>query len=162
MRAIMIMAAALLLGGCGNSAPPPPPAAPAKLPAGEWEVTAKVTSVGGKVADKARVKVGDLLVSKACVGADGVAPPALFAAKGDSCEAQSPYVRNGRVNVQMSCTREGSGEKVMAAVNGKYTADAITGDGRVTTYVSGMDNHVVEQELTGRRLGECAAGEAKA
>ena len=162
MRTILMMTGALILAGCGNSAPPPPPAAPAKLPAGAWEVSAKVTSVDGKAAAQAKAKVGDVTVGKACVGADGVAPPPLFAAAGDRCEAQSPYVRNGRVNVQMTCKREGSSHAVMADVTGKYTADAITGEGRVTTYVGGMDNYVVKQELTGRRVGECKGGAAKA
>ena len=50
----------------------------------------------------------------------------------------------------------------MADISGKYTADAITGEGKVTTYLSGMDNYVVKQELTGRKVGECTAGDAKA
>lgn len=162
MRKVTMLLGAAMIAGCANDAPPPPPPAPAKLPAGEWEVTAKVTSVEGKAAADARIKSGDTATAKACVGSDGLAPPALFAAEGDTCEAQSPYVRNGRVNMQMTCSRKGSGSSVMADVSGTYTADAIRGEGKVTTYVSGMDNYVVKQELTGRRVGECSSGGAKA
>lgn len=162
MRTILIITGSLMLAGCGNSAPPPPAAPPAKLPAGQWEVSAKVTALDGKAAKEATLKVGDVSTSSACVGSDGVAPPALFVAEGNSCEAQSPYVRNGRVNMQMTCKREGSSQPAMADISGKYTADAITGDARVTTYVSGMDNYVVKQQLTGRRVGECQGGAAKA
>jgi hypothetical protein len=154
MRTTLTITGALLLAGCGNNAPPPPPPAPATLPAGEWEVSAKVTSLDGKAKDAAAIKVGDVLTARACVAADGVAPPALFAAEGDSCEAQSPYVRNGRLNMQMTCKRKG-GVNVMATVAGTYTPDSIKGDSRSTAYVSGMDNYVVKQDLSGRRIGEC-------
>lgn len=167
MRTKMMMGAALLLAGCGgggdeaNTAAPAAPAA--KLEPGQYEVTSTVTSFRSTDGTTPLVtaKAGDVITSQACVGADGKPPPELFAAKGDQCQAQNAYFRNGRMNLPLDCTREGAG-KVMSEVTGKFTADSLEGATTVTSFFSGSGDYELRADIKGRRVGECSAAPAAA
>ena len=158
---ILAAIGALAVAACSGEAPPPPaPAVPARLPAGEWEVTSTVTDLRStdKTTPATAAKIGDRATARACVAADGVPPPELFAAPGNTCTAREPYVRNGRMTVQLECTRPGSG-KVMAEVSGTFTADTLKGNVGTTSFFAGSGDYHLVQDVTGRRVGECPAAE---
>ncbi|MFC7535950.1 DUF3617 domain-containing protein [Sphingomonas sp. GCM10030256] len=157
MRAVVTVAALMSLAACSSEAPPPPPAAsPAKLAAGQWEVTAKVAELTStdKTVPAVQAKVGDTATASACVEADGVLPAELFAVAGQQCAARNPYVRNGRMNLQLDCTA-GQG-KVVGEINGKFTADSLTASVTSTSFFTGSGDYRLKRELTGRRIGECS------
>ena len=162
MRKLGLMIGAGLLAACSSGDAGEQKAAvaavPAKLPAGQWEVTATVAGLRStdKTTPAVKLKEGDTVTATGCVGADGQPPAELFAAKGDQCAAENPYVRNGRMNVQLDCTRTGAG-KVMSDVSGKYTADGMTATVTTTSFFSGSGDYELRQEVTGKRVGECAA-----
>jgi hypothetical protein len=156
----------LSLAGCGQEAGAPKKAeTPATLPAGTYEVTATVKSLVST--DKTPVptfaKAGDTITTRGCVGADGLPAPELLAAKGDTCELQNPYVRNGRMNVTLDCNRKGQG-KVMTMLDGKYDAAGFTGTLTATSSFAGSGDYKLVEEVTARKVGDqCtpAAGAAE-
>lgn len=166
MRSLLIIGT-LLLAGCGGEAAPKKEAeaVPAKLPAGQYEVTATVKSLAST--DKTPVptfaKVGDTIKSVGCVSEDGLPAAELLAAKGDSCQLTNPYVRSGRMNFQLDCNRKGQG-KVMSNVSGSYTADGFTGTLTATSYFSGPGDYRLVEEVTARKVADqctaTAGGEA--
>ena len=158
----LVVAGALALAACGQQAEKPKAAeVPAKLPAGQYEVTAKVNSLVStdKTPLPTFAKVGDTIVTQGCVGADGTPPAAMLATKGDQCAVADPYVRNGRMNLTLDCTRKGQG-KVMSTVNGRYTAEGFTGTLTATSAFSGPGDYRLEQEITGRKVADQCSAEA--
>ncbi len=166
MRLLICAGAALLLTACGSDEPAQNTAAavPAKLAPGQYEVQMTVTgfrSTDGQT-PVVKVKQGDVITSEGCVGADGVPAPALFAAKGDECTAQNPYIRNGRMNLTLDCTRKGVPGRIMEEVNGSFTADGITGKTSTTSFIQGPGDYELKADVKGRRVGECTAAAPKA
>jgi len=169
MRTLLIISSALLLGACGEQAAEPPKAAaiPAKLPAGQYEVTTSVKSLVST--DKTPVptftKVGETRTVTGCVSADGVPGVELLATKDDACVVKDPYIRNGRMNLTLDCTRPAQG-KVMATLDGKYTADGFTGTQTATSTFAGSGDFRLVEELTARKLADqcspAATGAAEA
>ena len=162
-RTVLTTAAALLLAGCGGEEAPvknTAAAAPAKLTPGQYEVTATVASFRSTDGNTPLVsaKQGDTITSSGCVGADGTPPAELFAAKGDQCSVQNPYVRNGRMNLTLDCTRPGTSGKIMAEVSGNFTADGLTGTASTTSFIQGPGDYELRTDVAGRRVGECSAG----
>jgi hypothetical protein len=160
MRTMLTAAGALLLAACAEDAPQNAvAAAPAKLAPGQYEVVTTVSnfrSTDGKTPIIA-AKQGDRITSQACVGADGTPPPELFAAKGDACTVQNPYIRNGRMDLTLDCTRQGASGKIMSQVNGQFTAEGITGTVDTNTALSGDGDYQMRADIAGRRVGECTA-----
>jgi hypothetical protein len=158
---LLIAAGAVLLAGCGGEAPVANTveAAPAKLTSGQYEVTATVSSFRSTDGNTPVIaaKQGDKITSRACVGPDGTPPPELFAAKGDQCTVQNPYVRNGRMNLTLDCTRKGTPGKIMAEVNGSFTTNGLTGSANTTSFIQGPGDYELRTDIAGRRVGECAA-----
>lgn len=163
MRLLLIAGGALVLAGCSGETPANQSATaeapPATIPAGEYEVTTTVASF--RSTDGAtpivQVKQGDTTTSRVCVGADGAPPPEAFAAKGDVCTSQNAYVRNGRMNLTLSCKREGVAGNIMTEVNGSFTADSMKGAATTITSLSGTGDYDLRQDFTARRVGECSA-----
>lgn len=161
MRRLLIIGT-LLLAGCGQeAAKEEAPAVPAKLPAGQYEVTAVVASLVST--DKSPVptfaKTGDRVTTTGCVGEDGLPDAALLAAKGDVCQLQNPYVRSGRMNFQMDCSRKGQG-RVMNDFSGRYTADGFTGTLTATSYFTGSGDYKLVEEVTARKTADQCTGAA--
>lgn len=163
MRSItIIIAGSLALAACGGEAPQKKEAAeaaPAKLPAGQYEVTGTVKSL--RSTDKTPLptfaKVGDVITTQGCVGEDGLPAPELLAAKGDVCQIQNPYVRSGRMNLTLDCNRTGQG-KVMAQMDGRYTADGFTGTLTVNSMFSGAGDYELVEEIVARKVADqCTA-----
>ena len=169
MRNVVLLGA-VLLAGCSQEAPKEVArAAPATLPAGTYEVTATVKSLVStdKTPLPTFAKVGDVMKTSGCVGADGLPAPELLAAKGDQCTLTDPYVRSGRMNVTLDCSRTGQG-KVNAILDGKYDAEGFTGTLTANSSFSGPGDYRLVEEITARKTGDqCtaatgAAGETKA
>ncbi|WP_114227699.1 MULTISPECIES: DUF3617 domain-containing protein [Sphingomonas] len=161
VAAVLLTGATLSLAGCDDAAPAnngaKAAAAPDTLPAGEYEVQAKVTSLrstDGKV-PLVKHKEGDVITSKGCVDAKGVPAPALFAAAGDECSVQNPYFSGGTINVTLSCTRKGVNGRIMVNVDGETTATGLKGHAVTTTFIDGPGDYDLKTELTGKRVGVC-------
>lgn len=161
---IIVVASTLLLTACGpgEAEAPKKAATPATLPAGEYEVTAKVASLTStdKTPLPTFTKQGDSRTVRGCVGADGLPAPELLAAQGDSCQLQNPYVRSGRMNFQLNCQRKGQGQ-VMADVTGSYTAEGFTGTLTATSFFAGPGDYRLVEEVSARKVADqCTAAPA--
>ena len=160
MRILIIGAGALLLAACSEEAPKEAAKpVPATLPAGQYEVTTTVKTLASTDGTPVPTfaKAGDTIKTSGCVGADGLPAPELLAAKGDVCQLQNPYIRSGRLGLQLDCTRKGQG-KIMADVTGKYTADGFDGTLTATSYFSGSGDYKLVEEIPARKTADvCSA-----
>jgi hypothetical protein len=168
MRNVVLLGTALL-AACSQEAPREAvKAAPATLPPGTYEVTATVKSLVST--DKSPLptftKVGEVITSRGCVGADGLPTAELLAAKGDSCQVQNPYIRSGRMNLTLDCNRKGQGQ-IMTMVDGKYDAEGFTGTANASSSFPGSGDYKLVQDVVARKVADqCTAassggGEAK-
>ena len=158
-------AAALMLAACSGEAPPAAVEVAKSLAPGEYAMTSTVTvfrSTDG-TPPLSKDKVGDMLVTKACVAADGTLDPAIFAEGTDKCTATDSYMRGGRMSLQLSCTRPDAPGQIMPGVDGKFTADHFEGTATTTTYLTGPGDYTLTRTVTAKRIGECPpAAPAKA
>lgn len=159
MRVICIAAAAAMVAGCGsgaNQAAQAETTAATLQPGGyelSWsDISFKSTAKGepAKSPDKAA------FATRACVAEGGKIELGAFAEEGDDCHAVNSYARNGILNIQLSCMREGKG-KVGGVISGSFEADSFdaTVDSRTNFAESG--NYTVSAKVTGKRTGECSA-----
>ena len=87
--------------------------------------------------------------------ADGTIDPALFAEDGDTCTGKNPYVRNGRIGLDISCTRKGTGGEVRQSVSGTFKADTLEAEVTTTTYLAGAGDYAMTRTVTAKRVGVC-------
>ena len=164
MRYDVVVAGALVLAGCSAADTPAKTETKvaAKLGAGLYETSAEVTSLAStdKTTPATKLAMGSKTTAQACVGADGVPAPALFAEAGDQCTSQSSYIRNGRISVQLACTRPGHGGNVLVTMDGKFTADEFSGLVQSTTHFNSYGNFSLSRKLSARRVGACPAAKA--
>lgn len=164
MRVMILATLVMAAAGCGGEAPKPAKVEkPRTMVAGEYEVMSEVTMLAS--ADKSipatALKKGDKATIRACVAADGTPDPAMFVEAGDTCTANSSFVRSGRLSVQYSCTRPGKGE-VFPNADGNYTADGYKAVVVAATAFPGDGDYKLTRMLTAKRLGDCpAAGPAR-
>jgi hypothetical protein len=132
---------------------------PATLAAGLYELNAEVTQLAStdNSTPATKLKQGDKLVTRACVGADGKPAPELLAEAGDKCEQNSGYIRNGRMTIELSCRREGENGSVMPAMNGNFTKDAFEGEITSLTYFVENGDYRMTRKVTAKRIGDCPA-----
>lgn len=157
---ILVIAAMAMAAGCSGEAPPADaPAETAKaLTPGEYEVSGKIETLrstdGATPATKA--KLGDPpVLARACVAADGTMEPMMFGEAGDKCKAENAYARNGRLNLQLSCTREGAPGQVLQTINGSFTSESFVAEATTGTYFTGPGDYSMKRTLAGKRVGEC-------
>ena len=164
MRAIILLPL-LLAAGCGGGETEQPKAErAARIDPGQWEVAAEVLEV--RQTDEGtpliRAEAGDRATASVCVGPEQQVPVALFAGDSAGCGYSSYYVRAGRINSIVTC-RPPRGEGLLTVnVQGSFEADSFEATRTVATAVVGGGNMRVQSRLTGRRTGECAAGDAGA
>ena len=163
MRHIVLLGT-VLLAACSQEAPKEAAKAapPATLVPGTYEVTATVKSLVS--ADKSPLptftKVGEVIKTQGCVGADGLPAPELLAAKGDQCTLTDPYVRSGRMNVTLACNRTGQG-KVNAVLDGKYDGEGFTGTVTANSSFSGPGDYKLVEDVVARKVSDqCTAAPA--
>lgn len=159
MRKLLIAAgAAALLSGCGEEATPVKneTEAATSLEPGQYQAQWKVASL--RIVDKNKTAATNLKqdatgTTTACV-TDKI-DPALFAEDGDTCTIGNPYLRNGRMQMDLTCTRKGQSGQVRQSVSGTFTADSIDAEVSTTTYLSGYGDYAMTRTFTAKRLGEC-------
>jgi hypothetical protein len=162
VMAILPMAA---LAACGGEAPTKEAKAetPKTFPTGQWEVTGSVDSVVSKDGSTPAVqaKKGDPIKRSACIS-DPKKLEALFLAAGDTCTIQTEYARSGRINNAYQCKRPGVGGTIYPTVAGEYEGDSFEARTTTGTTLSGSGDYQMVEVMTGKRTGDCAAGDAPA
>lgn len=160
MRRLVIgLGPLLLLAGCGGETETAANAAseavvPAAFPAGQWEVTTTVESIGSTdgTTPVVSAKKGDSATRKVCV-ADAKKLDALFAPEGTQCTALADYARQGRINTAYKCTVAGG--VLTPTVNGRYTADTLDVIVDSASMLSGSGDYQMSARAVGKRLGDC-------
>jgi hypothetical protein len=154
MRVLILAAGAVLLAGCGGSGDEAAKVETASsLKAGEYKLGWSELKLG--LADKGGEEpAAAAFPASTCIAEGGRIEPAAFADKGDECHAVNSYVRNGIVNVQLSCTREGVG-KLSQIVSGSFTADAFEAKVETTTEFEDAVDYTMTGKVTGKRVGDC-------
>ncbi len=159
MRMIGIAAAAALVSACGNSGQEAQAeAVAAALQPGEYELgwtDIKRTDADKKGAGEGASEAAATFADRTCIAAGGKIEPAAFAEKGDDCHAVQSYVRNGIVNVQLTCERKDG--KLSSMVTGKFTAESLDADVETTTSFEGKGNYTLTRKVTAKRIGDCPA-----
>ena len=155
--------AALLLAACGaepGGGEAKEEATAAELQPGQYELSTTVEQVRS-VDDSTpatSLKAGaPAAVTRACVAADGALDPAMFAEGSDQCAVTDSYVRNGRISVQLKCTRAGKGGNVMQLVDGDFKADSFEAQVLGSTGFAGPGDYETTRKVTARRVGDCPA-----
>jgi hypothetical protein len=133
------------------------------MEAGQWETSFEVTSIRStdKTEPALKAAAGDKETGSACIAAGSEASPPgeLFAGPGHKCQTQTAYNRNGRINTQLKCTREGISGDVMMTVQGTYTGTSFDGTVETLTYLPGRGDFEMSRKVSGRKTGgTCAAG----
>lgn len=154
---IPVLVVAACGGGGGEQKNAARPKAPS-LAAGQWELTSEVTALDSLDQGSPRIDtpVGTRATESVCVGA-GRPPTAFFAGEGYRCSYDNYYVRGGRANVTMRCSREGLSGQIAIMADGRFEADSIEYDREIRTVLSTDGDVRVAARVTGRRTGACAA-----
>ena len=163
-------AAILLLAGCSNeqapAAAPEAAAAAETLSGGEYEVATRVEDLRSTdhttplTKAKLMAATDAPAVHRACVASDGTIAPEMFTEAGDSCKVNNSYARNGKINLQLGCTRSAPGS-VMHSVDGDFTADSFTAKVNTGTYFTGSGDYAMRRAMIGKRVGNCPPAKEK-
>ena len=166
MRKLIVAAsAAIFLSACSEDAPvAQEEATPAALAAGQYESSWTVASLKSvdKTTPATNLKQDATGTTLACIAADGTIDPALFAEDGDECTAKNPYVRNGRIGLDLTCKRKGASGEVRQSVSGTFKADTIDAEVSTTTYLGGAGDYAMTRTVKAKRVGECPPATASA
>lgn len=160
MRALLIVSLGLAAAGCSEAQEKKAEAAAAAMGPGQWEVTSQVESV--EATDKGtpifKDKAGDKVTVSVCVGPGdkGKPPVRLFTADEDQCEYQNSYIRKGRINASLRCTREGMQGDIMRGVEGKFKVDSFDAEVMMTSLLASEGDVRIVTKVNGRRTGDCA------
>ena len=157
-KLIIAVTAAVLVAACSEQKPAQPQEEEATtLAPGQYEASWKVSAI--RTVDKStpatNLKMGATGTTTACVTADGSIDPALFAEDGDTCTIANPYVRNGRLSMDLTCKRKGTGGEVRQSVYGSFKKDSLDSEVSTTTYLSGFGDYAMTRTFTAKRIGEC-------
>jgi len=159
MRTFVIIAGGLVaLGGCSSEAPKKEEAAtPATLAAGQYEASWTVDALRSvdKTTPATNLKEKATGTATGCVGDDGKLDLALFAEDGDECTASNAYMRNGRISIDVSCTRKGAKGEVRQSISGTYDAQGFKAEVSTSTYLAETGDYAMTRTFTGKRVGEC-------
>ena len=165
MRAFLI-AAVVTLGACsgGEAEQNNTIAAAEALAPGQWETVMEVVRVDK--ADEAepalKLAAGDKVTTSSCVAA-GDPPAVLFAGIEEAeCQYQSNYMKRGRINVGLSCTKPGLSGTVGVNTEGDFEAESFEANATLRTMLTTAGDSIVTARLTGRRTGDCTAEAPKA
>lgn len=161
MRKIAFMPV-LLLAACSGETAEKNEAAPAaaNIGPGQWELASEVTGFNRVDDGEPRIDtpVGTRATESVCVGAGERPLTAFFAGPGYDCSYGSYYVRNGRINVTLACTRAGLDGQIPIATEGRVLADGTVEFTRTTRTILASDGDVeITARVTGRRTADCTA-----
>jgi hypothetical protein len=164
MRGMIIATGAILLAGCGGEQAPVQNQTEeaATLSPGQYQAQWKVASLRStdKTTPATNLKPDATGTTTACVTADAV-DPVLFAEDGDTCTVANPYLRNGRLAMDLTCTRKGTPGEIRQSVSGSFAANSLEAEVSTTSYLSGRGNYAMDRTFTAKRLGECPPAAAK-
>ncbi len=160
MRAIAWLIPLAFVTACGGEAETNDAASTATtIVAGQWELTSEVSDF--RAVDQGQPKIdtptGTRATNSVCVGADTRPPTALFAGDGYACEYGAYYVRNGRINVTLACTREGLSGSIPISAEGRITDEGIEFNRTIRTVLASDGDVEITAAVTGRRTGDCVA-----
>lgn len=165
MRNLTILSACLLAacGGGGGEEKKAEEAVAANMEAGQWETSFEVRSIRStdKTTPALKAAAGEKETGSACIAAGSEASPPgeLFAGPGYKCQTQNKYNRNGRINMQLKCTKQGISGDHMLSVQGTYTGTSFEGTVDTITYLPGAGDFELSRKVSGRKTGAtCAAG----
>ena len=160
VTAIAAAAAAMILAGCGSSGEETPvKEAAASLKPGEYQLAwsdIEMKAIDPKEKALAPIDAAAAFPAKACVSSRGGIDPPVFAETGDECKSVNSYTRNGLVNIQLTCTREGKG-KLASMIDGKFAAESFDAKVQTSTSFSGEGNYTMSRSVSGKRIGDCPA-----
>ena len=164
MRTIIVTAAvAVFLGGCGSEAPVENKASTTRVAAltpGEYELSWTVVDVKStdQTTPATSLKAGaPATTSRTCIGPDNAIEPAAFAEGNDKCNANEQYIKNGRMSLQLKCTRSGKSGNAMQGIDGDFTADGFEATILGSTGFGGSGDYNMTRKVVGKRVGDCAA-----
>ena len=166
MRAVAI-GMLLIVAGCSDTggAEKEKAKAAAAPEAGQWEVASEVTAF--RAMDNGEPKIntpqGTRTAEAICVGAgEGGRPdPALFAGADYECQYGDYYMRNGRMNLTMQCTRESMPGTIGITVEGTFQGSEFAVNRTIDTSLTSDGDVQITSRLTGRRSGACQPGAAE-
>lgn len=168
MRIVLVLPLCFAAAACSEPPPKKAEEAPAAaLSAGQWELTREITRFEKMDEGAPRIagKVGDKATASVCLAAADTAtpPPELLTGLEDSgCAQDSLYLARGQINASYACSPKGLGGKVYAASSGTFTADTLTLTLNRSSQLPTDGDVKIDETLTGRRTGDCAApGAAK-
>ncbi len=161
MRAIACLCPLLFVAACGGGEAETNDAAPAtmaaSLDAGLWELTAEVASFRSTDEGRPRIDmpVGTRATNNACVGAGTRPPTAFFAGEGFLCNYGAYYVRNGRINVTLSCAREGLSGTIPISIEGRIDSEGVEFTRTIRSMLATDGDVEIAANVIGRRTGDC-------
>lgn len=162
MRAIACLVPLLFVTACGSgeaetNEAEPIAAAPSTIDAGLWELASEVTRFRATDEGRPRIDtpVGTRATNSVCVGADTRPATAFFAGEGYVCNYGAYYVRNGRVNVTLSCAREGLSGTIPISVEGRLSEAGVEFTRTIRTMLATDGDVEIAATVTGRRTGDC-------
>jgi hypothetical protein len=159
------LAAIGLLAACGAPSANKAKESVAALEAGQYEVTSEVTQFRKADEGKPRINtpVGTRTTRSVCVSDGAALPPDLFADEGLTCQdGASNYARNGRLNLNVRCTRPDLKGDLGYTVSGTFDAQSFRADRQLNTIFSTDGDVIVGATVQGRRTGACTAPAAPA
>ena len=156
MRSLMIVPLCLLAAACSEGEAPKAEETVAEhLEPGLWEAASEITTFRSTDSTTPAVKaaVGDKSTVQACVTeADKASPPAsLFAGEGYECKYATQYLRGGRINHSLECTREGVTGSIPMQVEGSFRGDGFDANVTTQTYLPGTGDFAMTRKITARR-----------
>lgn len=160
-------ALALLIVAACDSAPAEKAAEPVATAAapepGEWEFAAEVTAFNKADSGKPRIDTpkGTRSTEKYCLASGEKIPTDFFSGAGYTCSYGNYYVRNGGINVTLSCINKKMNEAVLMAADGSFEGGSVTFDRNLRSAFSTDGDVVIDSHITGKRIGDCTpAGKA--
>ncbi|MDP8912017.1 MAG: DUF3617 domain-containing protein [Pseudomonadota bacterium] len=142
-----------------------------RIEPGQWEVTTEIISASGSGFPRQMLEAmrGQQSTRRHCITPEQAARPDgnfLANQENSNCTYRDFSMRGGRISGTMTCrggTDEGSGE-VTTEMRGSYRPESydMTMQMRMAMQMPGMSGSEtlqVETRATGRRIGECPAGE---
>jgi hypothetical protein len=160
MRYLGLAAVGLLAACGGGESANKAKGAAASLEPGQYEVTAQVTQFrkADEGVPKMKAEPGSRTTRSVCVTDGASLPPELFADEGFTCRnGTSNYVRAGRINANVSCTRPDLKGDLGYVMTGTFEAQSFRAERQFSTALATDGDVVIASTLEGRRTGACTA-----
>lgn len=164
LTAAGLLATILNLAACsGDPAPPPAQeedAAPVPMKAGQWVLSRNTTGYNTPTVtpEEYQAALKQSSEDRLCLKVDAQGVPdanALAGTEGTDCSYKDKLIRKGRLIATLSCTAGAGTSEIV--VEGNFSADTLTLGTTMTKTVGGKPVLRTTHDLTGKRVGDCAA-----